>query len=191
MSGPFARALVILAAFALFLILLGWIMPKAEAAEAADDVMRQPVPVVCIVPDFAETGSGWKVHAAVAKWNAAQDTVELVAHRVPGCVVVPVHRYTNRHDDRCAFTWIAYNPDTAPATILNADIYLNDSCRMERPYRLRWNGWVLAHEIGHAMGLPHVGRRPLDVMCYCYRWDELHGLPGSGDVATLAGLYAS
>lgn len=128
------------------------------AADESVTPVRLSTRTVCVLPDFPVTGSGWKVQAAVREWNQAQHIIRLSTAPEPGCATVYVHRYTG--PSLCGFTtwdrtWTLgrWAPAMDAWVVDGADIYLNDGCH---PRTSHWfSKRTVAHEIGHALGLPH------------------------------------
>lgn len=184
------RKRTIMAALAVMATGLG-IMPQAQADDPWP-LYRHPTNEVCVIADFAETGSGWGLHASIRDWNNAQSVVHLSAHVTPGCSRVNVHLYTNGDGYACGITQMGGVQSSNGVFIIDhADVYLNNA-RICRPYPLkRWRKYVMAHELGHAMGLGHTFGDQSSVMCYCNDWYGNKGRPGPNDVATLVGLYST
>lgn len=182
-------------AFALVLV--------AAPAQASDDETYDNLPllphrVMCVHPTFPVTGSGWKIQAAVKIWNERQSVIRLTTVDEPGCDVVYVHRYDVRGDNRCGYVDWAQTIDDAPwdpasprPIVSGSDMYLNDTCLP--PARLdpepRMTRFVVAHELGHAMGLGH-NKSTRSVMCSCFDWwKPADKLVAPVDVRDLSALY--
>jgi len=155
--------------------------------------MRLASPVVCARPDFVVTGSGWKVQAGVAAWAEGQRMVRFTFDLVPGCALVVVHRYRGK-DGWCGFTsfdrvWSTarWSVDGARVLVDGADVYLNDECLDDKGFGPRRSAWIVAHELGHALGLPHSSSRR-SVMCSRY-WLGRGVVIRPVDVASVVGLY--
>lgn len=147
---------------------------------------------VCVRADFPVTGSGWKVQKTVENWNSVQSVVHFRMGYNQACTDVLVHRYLDPTDGMCGRTdfvrlWDQAYQDGGPLMFAGADVYLNDACSPRRVTRK----WVLAHELGHAIGLVHVVGVTDSVMSAAYLVDRYRGVPGASDVAALAALYAT
>jgi hypothetical protein len=143
---------------------------------------------VCVRADFPVLGSGWKIHKAVANWNAVQDVITFRVGYDEACGDVLVHRYT-ADDGRCGRTdfvrlWDQARIEAGVVLFAGADMYLNDACSPVKAMRKT----VIAHELGHAIGLIH-GTGDDSVMSDTYLAAIYKGVPGASDVATLTALY--
>lgn len=179
--------------------LIAWAPTTAQAEPPPGEPVYQeyllPSRVMCVHPTFTVTGSGWKVQRAVELWNEAQATIRLTMVDEPGCDVFYVHRYDSADDGVCGFTiWdrtiSSGHLDAANNVwvVSGGDIYLNDRCV---PLRSRFvNKRTVAHELGHAMGLPHTtsNRSVMDSgNVHIVPWRPLIA---PVDVRDLAALYA-
>lgn len=154
-------------------------------------VMRLNVTTVCVLPDFAETGSKWRVHAAVRNWNEAQSDILFTTSRVDGCAVVTVRRY-EKIDGHCGYTSF---DNWGPVELIDqvywysgAAVYLNDYC--VPALSQRFSKYVVAHELGHAIGLPHSFSKR-SIMSYTYNVYSLRGRVGAIDALAVHNLYHS
>lgn len=187
------RIAPILAAIALGLGLV-FVAPAAQAEEPWP-TMRLTSNTVCVLPDFPVTGSGWRIHKAVANWNAAQPYVQMTTTVTPGCSEVAVHRYTLAGDDRCAY--VDYTRHWAEATTTvdgvtlypAADLFINTACGVTSRCASKV---IMEHELGHALGLGHTHGDRSSVMAEHANYDcpKYRGVVGPADVAAVAGLYA-
>jgi predicted Zn-dependent protease len=145
---------------------------------------------VCVRADFAALGSGWKVQKAVANWNSVQSDVVFVMGYNEACNDILIHRYSDA-DGRCGGTnfqrlWSSAYQANGVVYFAGADIYLNDQCSTQKATRK----WVIAHELGHAIGLMH-GTGDDSVMSPTYLTAVYRGVPGATDVANVSALYAA
>ena len=182
----------ILAVVVALLVVLG-VQGPAAADEGVGVPLRLGSPVVCVRPDFTVTGSGWKVHAGVAAWAGGQRTVRFTFALEAGCAVVMVHRYRAK-DGWCGFTsfdrvWSTarWSGDGARVLVDGADVYLNDECLDDKGFGPRRSAWIVAHEVGHALGLPHSSSRR-SVMCSAY-WLRGGVVIRPVDAASVVALY--
>jgi hypothetical protein len=180
------------AAVAALTVLVGIGAAPAHADDESPTPPLLPSRVLCVHPTFTVTGSGWKIQKAVELWNQAQGTVRLTTVDEPGCDVYYVHRYS-ADDGWCGYTawdrtWGQGHFDDAGSWVVSGgDIYLNDLCVLALPrYATRR---IVAHELGHAMGLPHSGD-PSSVMDVTAVHDRSQPLVAAVDVKDLAALYA-
>lgn len=172
-------------------------------ADDANPPMRLTDPtLVCVLPQSPVMGSGWKLQRAVSLWNEAQDVANLRVYGDPACTTtVTWARYDSRTPDPnvpaqsqgwCGYTaWegVTLQPPAEGSsawTYGTAQVWMNDACLNATKATRKY---FLAHELGHALGLPHVEGDASSVMCYCYDFDVLKGRPGASDVATLQALY--
>lgn len=178
---------------------VGWV-GLAPAVAVAQDEEKLPTlasPVVCLKADFPVLGSGWKVHAAASVWNERQSIIRFTFTPEPGCADVIVHHYyappnNTTLEGQCAYTtWDRLWPQrvlTSSGTyeVVGADIYLNDGCVGNKRLTRR----IVAHELGHVMGLPHVDDLE-SVMCSCVLYPLTRSnLVAPVDVSSLLALYA-
>ena len=165
-------AVVILAAIA-FLRL-------TDAPAHADEAAAPAVRTVTVVASFDAQGSGWRIGRAIAAWNDAQDLVTFVRSTTPGATTVYLHRYSA--------------DDSMGGYTLGSDVWLNENYHPRSTWHSGYtrcmSAQITAHELGHAIGLPHSdsvtalmygGPRP-GTRATCAR-------PSQGDVAALAALY--
>jgi len=126
----------------------------------------------------------------VEVWDTAQPSVHLTMGGA-SCTGIVIHRYyAPGTDGACGWTrWDrpSLNIRVVDGVVLydGADIYLNDWCLGFGRYHSRY---VVAHELGHAMGLPH-GDSTRSVMSPLYRFDILRGMPGPVDARNVTNLY--
>lgn len=170
---------------------LGLGMTAAPAQADEPPLPRLASHVMCLHADFPVTGSGWKLQAAVAVWNERQDIIRMTFASEPGCADVGVHLYSDVTDSRCAYTnwdreWSQAVVTSSGLEAVGADIYLNAPCATAGA---RYTRRVIAHELGHAMGLPHVDSSR-SVMCTCMTYPlTRESLVAPVDVRDLGLLY--
>lgn len=175
------------------LALLGLVVAAPAQADGQTPPPRLASTVMCIRADFPVLGSGWKIQAAAAAWNAEQPIIRMTFTPTPGCADVIVHRYISTTDGRCGYTtWDrqwgqSVVTESGDRLAVGADIYLNDACVTAGTQYTRR---TVAHELGHAMGLPH-SESPRSVMCECAHYPLLRQrLIGPVDVRDLRAIYA-
>lgn len=176
---------------AVLALLIGSLFTATPVQADEPPLPRLASPVMCIHADFPVAGSGWKLQAAAAVWNERQDIIRMTFAPEPGCADVGVHLYSDATDSRCAYTnwdreWSqAVMGDFGPEAV-GADIYLNAPCATAGT---RYTRRVIAHELGHAMGLPHVDSSR-SVMCTCMTYPLTRAsLVAPVDVRNLGLLY--
>lgn len=135
----------------------------AHADEEATSIPLLPNRSLCVRPDFTVTGSGWPVQGAVRRWAEAPGMpVTVTTNLAPDCLVATVTRYRDASGYACGAT--SMSGEVAPDGRLVAtsiQIALNDYCTevhgMDDGLSSRaYLRSVVMHEVGHALGLPHL-----------------------------------
>lgn len=150
--------------------------------------------VVCISADFPIRNSGWQIRAAATTWNSVQTNVRFVITTAACANHLYLTQYT-ANDDRAAWTdyapnWSLSRLDATGTTWLYPDttVHLN--------FYYDWNGWkcgaryLLAHEMGHALGMYDHSTGPTSVMSYGYDYNKGCGVPDAADIARVNAVYA-
>ena len=163
--------------FASLLVALGIIL-FAAPAHAEETPPELTTRVLCVSTDFQVTGSGWKVQAAATAWNEAQPTIRLTFANETGCDHVVVHHYFSKTNGMCGYTQWAEG----------IDIYLNNYCFL-LGYGSTLSRRTVAHELGHAMGLPHIASTRS--IMQAEGPVKKNRMIGTIDVRTLAEIYSS
>jgi predicted Zn-dependent protease len=183
-----------------FVVSVAVIASALLAAPAhADEYVPQhfTTTTVYVSADFPQARSGWGIGRAIRAWNAAQDSVTFTRSYTAGVGVIHVTRYSA--DDG----WAGYAaPGTMPSDTYspggawlydNANVWLNEygkpPGKLGAEYRCQRVN-VVAHELGHAIGLPH-SESASDLMYpVIYSNPRGCGVPSPDDVARLVALYA-
>lgn len=181
----------ILTASALVAGLLVTAAPALVAAPAhalnAFPYLPPGIRTVCLRLDFAAAGSGWPVQAAIRDWNEAQSVILLTTDLVPGCMVVPVHRYNDPEGEATAYTSIQGTVLDGVHYSTRDEVWLNDAGHPKQMGRAYARS-VVAHELGHVMGLDH-NTSTRSVMSYSRGVRPGHSVIAPVDVRNLAAIY--
>lgn len=167
--------------------------PATAFADGGDFVLgergRFAAPCASVIRiDPAKTA---RIPGAIRAWNAAQSTVRVLDRAELGCGRVEIRTFDPKRSTMAA--WVDYG-DTATWS-WTGTIWTYDTVTLWLPdYRWRSSErctslWLIAHELGHALGLPHSDDRA-SVMSSAYRLRLLCGKVGASDAASVSTLYA-
>lgn len=131
---------------------------------------------VCVQALTATTD--WDVQCAIDKWNGTglvNLQLQPVCDQSQAHITLRVYRSTTdalAGESSTVRTWGsgAWSSDGLTWLYKGADVTLNNVAkrRMEPSQRPCWSRYIVAHELGHALGLPHNDSRQ-SVMSYVYK----------------------
>jgi predicted Zn-dependent protease len=151
----------------------------------------------CVSVIQTEPTPTWHIAGVISEWNAAQSIIRFSNVAEPGCGVVVIRMFDQKtYVNPPGFAWTSF-PDYINGEWLNGEVgvtWLYHSAEIMLPRVTMkgnkcWAKTIVAHELGHAMALPH-SKSSKSVLSQTYKAETYCGHVFPVDVRTLTAIYS-